>query len=210
MRLRQAFVSGAFQAIVFHITKTFVLPIGMPTVTVLLGRLEGFPWFYVWIGFLASLALVFHWLVKLDEWLYRIKVKDKITFDKVRIGKKLNNLGCVEWLKLGFQFHNSALFPIEVELQSLHTMLDEKYPPNKERLLKKVITPAGRSSFFDDFAIVPFEPPRDRSVEGKIEFVVRYGRLGHSKHELSKKLQIFVAFDLKGDAKVVSHNEVIT
>lgn len=200
--------AGGVKAIAFYVTTTYIIPLGVPIVTVAIGYASGMPWFYIWLGALAAFAFVSTSLLRFSEWRYRQEVKEKLGFNIVRLRKKLNNLGCVESLGLGFQLRNNALFPVEFELQFLHTEIDKKFPPKKEYPTKQVIIPAGGIGWFDDHSIELSDPPRDRSVEGRIQFVVRYGRIGNLKHEFEKNLQVFVGFDVKGDAKVANWNEL--
>ena len=43
---------------------------------ILFDHLIGLPWFYIWLGFLAAMAFVFHLLVKYDEWTDKKRVSD--------------------------------------------------------------------------------------------------------------------------------------
>jgi hypothetical protein len=55
----QSIKAGGTRAIAFHVVKTYVIPFGMPIMTVLIGLVTSVQCFYIWIGFLASLAFVF-------------------------------------------------------------------------------------------------------------------------------------------------------
>ncbi|MGI0016395.1 MAG: hypothetical protein ACREBU_23490 [Nitrososphaera sp.] len=193
MRLRQAIASGTVQAIVFHITKTFILPIGMPVMTVFFGRLADFPWFYIWIGFLASLAFVFHWLVKLDEWLYRVRVKDKIVFSMVRFGKNIHGEG----IFIGFEMNSLADFPIDFDVKSLAVKLGDKVPRDEHQAGRPLtIPPKGKG--WCDSNIITIDPPKPGTIEGHQDFTVRYGRFGELKHSFSGKKQVVAAYNTEG------------
>ena len=139
--------------------------------------------------------------MRFDEWRLRQTVNNKLNFQHVRLGKKLEKAGHINSLCLGFQLHNSAVFPIEYELQWLQTGVDGKFPPKKPYAVTLYTVPPGGRSWFDDFFINMPDPPKSRPVEGNIEFTVQYGRPGRLKCILNKKLQVFIGFDEQGDVK---------
>lgn len=203
-----ALAKGGVAGVASYVTTTYIIPLGAPIVTAAIGYADGWPWLIIWLGALAAFSFVSTGLLRFSEWRYRQQVKDKLNLNVVRVGRKLNNQGCAESVTLGFQLYNNALFPVEFELQSLHSMIDDKYPPNKDYALRQFVMPSGGLGWFDDFAIELPDAPRERTIEGMIEFVVHYGRLGYMKHELRKKFQVFLGFDANGDVKGANWNEV--
>lgn len=168
---------------------------------VVIGRLEQVPWFYVFIGATVIFAAVSSGLLRFSEWRFRQNVKDKLNFQFVRFGKHLTSSGTVDKIYLGFRLINSAIFPIEFEIKSLTTDVMGKFPPKKSYALNTITIPARGYGWFDDHFIEIDDPPVDQSVEGNIEFSVRYGRAGRLNYDLHKKLQVFIGFDKKGDMK---------
>jgi predicted branched-subunit amino acid permease len=67
--------SGFIKAIAYHVTITYLLPIGAPVVTGAVGYLQGFPWMYVFVASALTFGGTATGLVRFDEWLFRRSVK---------------------------------------------------------------------------------------------------------------------------------------
>lgn len=170
-----------------YIFKMYLIPIILPAVTVIIGCIGNVPWFYIWLGILVSLVLVFLWLVLFDEWLYRVRVKDKVVFKKIRFAKDIREQG----IHIGFEISSLALFPIEFEVTSLQVKLDDRVPKEEHKAKKYTIPPKGYGWF--DSGIIKTDKIPSKVVDGYIEFTINYGKKGRSlNHILSLKKQIAV------------------
>lgn len=83
--ITSALASGAIRAIAFHVTTTYLLPIGAPLIAGYLGYVQGLPWMYIWVGALLAFAAAAHGAVQFDQWLQRRRVADKLSFAHVRL-----------------------------------------------------------------------------------------------------------------------------
>ena len=203
----QAIRREGLRGIAIEAIRSWLWPPLAAGIAALIGLRGGIPWFYLFVGVTVAFAAVASGLLRFSEWRLRQAVNNKLNFESVRLGKKLDKDGHIKFLRLGFQLHNSAVFPIEFEIQSLQTEVDGKFPPKKPYAMTGVTIPPGGHGWFDDISIDMPDPPKNKSVEGKIEFTVQYGRPGRLKCILNKKLQVFVGFDEQGDAKVANWNE---
>ena len=88
----RAAVAGSIKAITYHVTVTYILPIGAPIMTGAVGYLQGYPWMLI----LTAAALTFGGtatgLVRFDEWLGRRSVKEKLAFSSVRALKAFEGM----------------------------------------------------------------------------------------------------------------------
>ncbi len=183
---------GSIRAVVFYITTKYILPLGAPIVTAIIGLRSGLPWFWIWLGALAAFAFISTGLLRFDEWLARRRVEGKLFLLQPGAVTVLN-----QGYALGVQFHNSAVFPIEVEIIELRTQLNNKVPTKRVGSKKMVVQP-NVSGWFYDYPI-DFEPPKPGSAEGTLEAKIKYGLVGSQlKYELEEKKQITARFDEEG------------
>lgn len=166
--------------------------------TAFIGYWQGIPLFYIVVGVAVVFAAFASGLLRFDEWRFRQRVQDKLNFEAGRVGHKSNESGATSAICLGFQLHNAATFPIEFDVQSLHTKLGANFPPNKPYVKTNFSIPPHGSGWFDDHMIEIRDSPKDNVVEGSIEFVINYGRTGRLKYTLAKHLQVFVGFNNRG------------
>lgn len=191
----QSIKSDAISAIATHVFKNYVIPIGMPIITLLIGWSTSMQWFYIWIGFLASLALVFHWLLKMNEWLYRIKVEDKIVFSTIRFAYDIKTKG----ISIGFVVNNLADFPIIYEVSNLIVKLGDKVPAEDHKGGAIYTIPIKSNGWYDSHSIKIDKIPESGLVEGYIDFKISYGKSKNSlKNNLSAKKQLVVHFSQEG------------
>ncbi len=69
--LGRSVASGSVKAIAYHITLTYVIPLGLPAVTAIAGYLQGSPVMYIFVAAGVMFAAVATGLVKFDEWIGR-------------------------------------------------------------------------------------------------------------------------------------------
>ena len=67
-----------------------------------MGWIQDIPWFYLLVGASVLFAAISTGLLRFDEWIYRNRVKDKLTFQMIRAGKSLDDNGSVKSIRLGF------------------------------------------------------------------------------------------------------------
>jgi hypothetical protein len=193
--LSSAILAGGFKAVAFHITKTFIIPIGTPIMIFVLGYLEEMPWFYIWLGVLASLSFVFTWLLRMDEWLYRQRSKDKIAFSRVKFSRNIKGEG----VSIGFEVTNLADFPIDFEVPKLDVRLGNIIPSKDHQQGQVITIPPKCMGWYDSNIIKIDNPPKSGTVEGCIDFSINYGRsAGAQRHSFSAKKQIVVFFNQDG------------
>lgn len=147
--------SGGVQGIVFHITTTYGIPVGVPLMTGVAGWLGGFQWFYIIIGVTFATAMVFHGLVKWDEWQSK-GVEHQIAFRSVRFGKEIHGKG----ITIGLEMVSSASFPLDFEVSELMVKLGDKVPQEEHRAGQILTIPPKGIVVHDSHAIKIDNPPR--------------------------------------------------
>jgi hypothetical protein len=202
----QSIKAGGTRAIAFHVVKTYVIPFGMPIMTLLIGLVTSVQWFYIWIGFLASLAFVFHWLLKMNEWLYRIKVEDKIVFSAIRFCRNIKTNG----ISIGFVVNNLADFPINFEVSNLVVKLGDKVPAEDHKGGAIYIIPAKGNGWYDSHSVQIDKIPKSGLIEGYIDFTINYGKSKNSlKNNFSAKKQLVAHFSQDGILQGGSWNDAV-
>ena len=174
----------------FWFFKTILIPIGMPTMTVLIGWATDLPWFYIWIGFLASLALVFHWLLKMDEWLFRKRVEDKIAFANVRVSPNINGEG----LHIGVIVESTADFPINFSVSSFDARFGDRVPKEAYDLAHITTIPSKGVGWYDSPIIKVDHPSGNGVIEGQVKFEMKYGRFNNLKYTISGRKRVMAIY----------------
>lgn len=184
---------GTAQAVTSHIVATYILPLGAPVVTVVIGYISDLPWFWIWLGALASFALVSHGLLRCSEWWERRRVEGKLSLVSPTI-----TLIQKKGYALGVKVQNSAVFPIEVELEELRTQINNKIPSGKRQIKTRFSVPPGLFGWFIDNPI-DVETAKPGIIEGTLEAKLIYGHVGSRlSYRLEEKKRITVRVDEQG------------
>ena len=168
---------NAIQFLSWEAIQIWVLPSLSVPATVLIGWLQGIPWFYVYIAAGFMFASVTIGILRLDEWKSRRTAKDKLSFSHVRIATEVSEYGYIDSIGLGFQLTNLASFPMQFDVDEINSELMGLYPPKKNFEKTSVVIPANGIGWFCDHCIkldeVPTEP---RIMEGILSVNIKYGR----------------------------------
>ena len=139
-----------------------------------------------------SLAATFHGILKMDEWIYRTTAKDKMSFAAVRIGQNIKE----NYVNIGVQVFNSATFPIEFHVADIRTKLTDTVP-KLNHTGKSFIVPPNGTGWYDD-NMIALVAPKAATLEGEIEFTLKYGRPGNLKYKLTGKKRVIAPFNDEG------------
>ena len=192
--LKKRLAGGTVQGVTSHIVATYILPLGAPIVTVVIGYISDLPWFWIWLGALAAFAFITTGLLRFDEWFVRMRVEGKLFLVSPGI-LLIRNQGYA----LGVQVQNNAVFPIEVELEDLRTQFESKIPKGKRQAGKRLIVQPNNFGWFYDNP-VEFETPKPGAIVGTLEAKLKYGRVGSSlQYSLEEKKQLTARFDEEGE-----------
>jgi len=124
----------------------------------------------------------------------RSRVKDRLNFTRMRIGRNINGPG----MFLGVDLHSQASVPIEMEVQEVKTRIGNRVPTNTQFPVRKLLVPPFGNAWFDDHVIDIGQPPVSSTLEAFAEFRITYGRPGRLKYELPIKKQVVLAFNAEG------------
>lgn len=175
---------------------TWGLTAAAPVVTVGIGLLEGFPWFWIWIGSLAAFAFAATGLLRFDAWLSNRRVRDKVALETVLLARSADH---PDGIVVGFRFNSSASFPIEFRLKSIKTRIGDRVPAKTTfaGATQFIVPPNGQGWFWDNVITVS-DPPKGGSIEGFLEFDAEYGRPGNLMCPFHGKKQVIVGFNDEG------------
>jgi hypothetical protein len=186
---------GSITGVVSYLTTNYIIPVGVPVVTGVVGLVQGFPWFYIIIGVSFVTATVFSALVKWDEWRIRTKVENKIGFRTVQFANDVHGNG----ITVGFAIDNLANFPIDFEVYEMMVKLGDKVPQEDHKAGQILTMPSKGVGWHYSHAINLDNPPINGTIDGYLSYKIRYGRLKDLRHMLSEKKNITVIFDDKGE-----------
>ena len=80
---------------------------------VMIGWVQGFPWFYLYVSAVVIFAFAATGLLRFSEWKDRNTPEHKLQFGSVRVSARKSEVGQnIEAIGIGFQLHNTATFPI--------------------------------------------------------------------------------------------------
>lgn len=167
-----------------------LIPAGMPLMTLVFGYANELPLFYIWIGFLASLAFVFHWLTKMSEWRYKIKVKGKLNISG--LSPFIDNDG-----KYGVQIQlvSIAEFPIHCRISKIDLILGDRVPSvnNSDQPNKLTIPAFGHGWKNSDVVMV--DNNVSNAISGKLKYEIEYSKNKSYNEKITGDLNINFVFD---------------
>lgn len=203
--IRQIVTREGLREIVSGAIRVWLWPPLATGAGVVIGWLEQMPWFYVFIGATVIFAAVSSGLLRFDEWRDRRRVDGKFGFTSVIFGRNIKGRGLI----LGLQFNNSAAFSLEFEVTEVRTRLGDKVPALEHKAIKLAV-PATGIGWYNDNPIELDNPPHPGTVEGFIEFRIKYGLPGSSlEYSLSGKKQVVAVFNDDGLLTQGSWNDAI-
>ena len=192
--IKRAAAAGSIKAVAYHLTVTYVLPIGLPVVAAVAGYLQRLPWLYVLVGSALTFGGVATGIVRFDEWVDRRSVREKLAFSQLRIVKNIRGEG----LAIGAEFQSSADISIEFQLESINTRIGDRIPKKRSFDVTRFTIPRHGRGWFDDHMIDIGTPPRPGTIEGFIECKVKYGRVGNPQYDLMARKQVILSFNEDG------------
>lgn len=201
--LIRAVAAGAMQAVAKYITATYLIPVGAAVMTGAVGRLQGLPWMYVFLGAGLMFVLVTGALVLLDFLRERRRVAGKLTLVGVAGSKNVVGEGYV----LEIAVLNNASFPVEVDVVERRSKLGNRVPVLSSFEKSGTIIPPRHFGWFSDHAIDIGDPPMPGALTGLVEARIRYGRPGSLKHELTIRQQVTLLFNAQGILTGTGHND---
>ncbi len=191
---KKKLATGAAQGVASHIAATYILPLGLPVVTGWLGYVEGLPLMYIFVGVGVMFAATATGLLRYSEWRELQRVEGKLGFQSVIVGRDIKGGG----INVGLQFASLATFPLEFEVTEMKTRLGDKIPA-LEHKAKRISLPATGIGWCNNNPIELNNPPNPGTIEGSIEFRVKYGPPGSSlEYGFSGKKQVVAMFNDDG------------
>lgn len=189
------FTDYSAKALFMLFCEKMLLPVGMPIMTVILGYINELPLFYIWIGFLASLAFVFHWLIKVKEWRYKTTVKGKLNFTGLHPFIDSNKKYGVQ-----IQFDSIAEFPIDCRVTKLDLKLADRVPLAGNSIASLTIPAHGYG--WRNSGVVVVDSTVSNITKGTLEYEISYGKGKTYNEVINGVLNIDFIFDELGGFQV--------
>ena len=198
MQIKKALTKEILRESIWQTVRIWAWPILAMGVSVVIGWIQDFPLYYLYIGALFSGACFSTGILRFDEWRERNRVEYKLTFNAVRVAKKLKDDGSVQSISLGFKLSNMAAFPIAFRVDELDTQFKDRYPPKKDYEINEITVAPGGVGWFSDHSIDVPVPPVNQAAEGLLRFRLTYGRPNHLRYVLEEKRRCLLASMIRG------------
>ena len=82
----------------------------------MIGWLQGFQWFYIYLGAVVSFAAISTGMLQFSKWRYRNRVEDKLVFSTMRVSHKVLEGGNIVSLRFGVALSESDPISLDTEL----------------------------------------------------------------------------------------------
>ena len=178
--------------------KIWILPPIGTGIGVVIGWLQGYPLFYLYVGGVFLFASLSAGLLYFSGWRAMNRVEHKLTLLKVR-HKPIFHASddSIIAMQFGFNLNNSAPYPIQFKVDDLRTILalqgtsNPSYSPNIEREDSEYTVAPHSTAFFDDYRI-PVPPSFVGLARVQLHCTLSYGKSGRLHYKLPiKKMAIF-------------------
>ena len=176
------------------VLQQWVLPAAITAAGLLIGLNSDLPPFYVFVGTVIVLAQSAVALLRYSEWRSRITPKDKLGFQGGRVVSVLDEQGQITGFCLGFTLNNVASFPVEFEVERIESRVMDRVS-TKDKNLHPVLVSSGSTGWWQDGAIELPDLPAARSIEGRLEAEIAYGRAGRRRYVLSLDKRVLLTID---------------
>jgi hypothetical protein len=186
-----------------HAILPWLVLIGPPIMTGLLAYLGDAGGYKIALAVQFSFAAMAVGFYYADLELSRRRINGNLQFSSVRVGRNINGPG----IFLGVVFSNTSDFPIEFEMKELRTRMGDRVPIKTAFDVKNVVVGPRAIGWFDDHIIQVDNAPKGGTLEGFLEYSVKYGRPGNLKYEMAQKKQTTAAFDADGNLTGASWQE---
>ena len=197
------FSEEGLKEIIFESFRSWLWPITLSGITVVLGYAQQLPLMYIFVGSVATFAFVTHGILKATEWKYVKTPEHKLDFLDFEFGANYDKdkPGKIIEFGLGVRLKSQYAFPMEVEIVSITSRFDNRVPTEKNDLKGKVINVSGRGEcFFSDTPIdisnIDF---KGKNIDASVEYTVRYGVPSKRIYKHSKSMNILMSFDNEGN-----------
>lgn len=181
----------------------WVLPFVVTGVSIVIGLMHDFTWFYIYIGAVITFSAISIGLLSFSKWRYRSKVQDKLVFSSVRVNQRTLDNSSEGSMCLGFAVISKALFPIEFKVERLVTSVGNNHSPKKDYTNDSFVIPIKGDGWFDDHSI-DIKQKLTTADEGVVDFELSYGRPGNLKYKLKQKKRVY--FNLSEDGRITTFN----
>lgn len=196
--------------LIWESLRSWLWPLAVPVITVVLGYAQQLPLMYIFVGAVASFALITHGLVMITEWRFIKTPEHKLDFIEPNIGAIYDkeDPAKANAVYLGIKLLSLYNFPIEVEVSDMKTKIDNRVPKDKS-ILGRVIKVGMRGVcyFNDDDIDITNLDLKGKEINGSIDFTVNYGIPGKRIYKYKKSIELTFLFDNEGNYQTHSWSD---
>ncbi len=167
-------------------------PVVCSGVTVMAGYMQGIPWMFIWVGAILAGAGAVHFLFIASNHKFQRNPEHKLRFVGPLVGREGVD-GSL--LHIGFELHNSAVFPIEVEVGEMATSCENRIPAADVKWRKQTIKiEPGEIRFFRD-GVIDVASVTEELMVGQMQFSLNYGHPGKRRYDMDRDLNLYIPLD---------------
>ena len=182
---------------IFDLTRKHIVIVAGTGLSMVLGFIDGLPLTYIFLGAVATFALVSHGLLRFNEWRFQINPEHKLDFLRPEVMQVADRQTHeVNAIKLGFNLINKAIFPLEVEIEEIRTSFEGRVNSSAPRRITdiKKVGMGDRLSVGHDAIDLSGIDLNNFAGEGQLEFRVNYGAIGKRYYTFSRRLILEILF----------------
>ena len=157
--------------------------------TAMLGLYDGLPLMWVVVGAALTFAGIANGMVGYRNYIFQRDPEHKLKFLAPLVSR--DN----DFVNLGFDVRNDAVFPIEICMSELTTSCSQRISPQKSPWVNvKLQVAPGETRFYHD-AGIDISDIRSPVMNGRIELSLLYGHPGRLSCKIRKDLNLFIPMD---------------
>jgi hypothetical protein len=188
----------------FHAVQVTLAP-ALGIIVLVIGAFE-VPIVYAITASALSFAAATTGLLRFSEWMQGIRIDDRLTFTRITQATDVDFSSGSPILKTAqyeILFFNNARFPLSFIVDYVHSTLENQTSQSPSNLAMNGLVSPRSERLFVGAPITVNQPIKDRMI-GTLAFRIKYGRPGHERHILEKKLQVQWGFIQLGDFLTVN------
>jgi hypothetical protein len=172
---------------------TYGAPPLFAALTAVVGLIEHEPLMYAITAAAVVFAAMSGGLLWFSLWRYQRTPEHKLVYARMKVNR--GNGEAKKLASMGFILKNNALFPIEISITKLDTVLAARVSETKTLLLQQIYSVDAGNEFSYNDTVIDITGVTDTIMKGSMEFEVQYGRSGGRRYTLGQALIVFVPVD---------------
>jgi hypothetical protein len=182
--------------------KVWLLPILGAAAGLVIAYMRQVPLEMYFVFIVGGFALVSVGLNNFSTWWFNNNARNRLSpadpFIRLKVDKNVNP-PIVQFVQFGFALKNIARFPIDFEVVSLSTRIDNLVNPNPTYHSRLVNVSAGSTGFYhDDWIAVGNHRPNGSAAIGDVKVTIKYGRPTALRYIMTLHYMVTIYADANG------------